>query len=231
MWAPITAELVREVAYDTDHFTSRVGRRQHVDHRGRAADRRGARRSAATRRSTPSPGACSCRRSRRSRSSRGRTTSARLCRQRLDDMGAIEPGTTVVDAADAVRAAHPGQRDRPHARLPDAGRRPVPRVRPPHARGRQPRARGAPGRRSGSSTTTSTGRSRTTSPTRATTSRRYLLDVEMDGQKLLARARPRLDRPAAARRHRHDVERHRVAPSGTSPRTRRTVAGSSPSRS
>ena len=40
MWAPITAELVREVAYDTEHFTSRVGRRQHVDHRRRGADRR-----------------------------------------------------------------------------------------------------------------------------------------------------------------------------------------------
>ena len=40
-------------------------------------------------------------------------------------------------------AAHPGQRHRPHARLPGRGRRPVPRVRPQHARGRQPRARGA----------------------------------------------------------------------------------------
>ena len=42
MWAPLTAELVREVAYDTDHFTSRAVVVSTSIDRGRAPDRRGA---------------------------------------------------------------------------------------------------------------------------------------------------------------------------------------------
>ena len=38
----------------------------------------------------------------------------------------------------------------------------------------------------------------------------YLMNVELDGNKLAPRARARLDRAAADRRHRHHVERDRV---------------------
>ena len=69
----------------------------------------------------------------------------KLCRERLDDMGDDRRRRDGRRRRPAVRPAHPGERDRPHARLPARGRRPVPRVRPRHAGGRQPRARGAPG--------------------------------------------------------------------------------------
>ena len=118
----------------------------------------------------------------------------------------------------------PVQRHRPHARLPGRGRRPVPRVRPRHARGRQPRARGARRELPASSTPTSTPRSRTTATNPRDDLTSYLLDVELDGQKLVARARPRHDRAAAHRRHRHDVERHRLVALAPRPTPRRPPA-------
>ena len=104
MWAPITAELVREVAYDTDHFTSRsvvvststieaeapIGGAPPIssDPPFHALARRLLLPPFAPKQIEP-----------------WEDDVRRLCRQRLDDMGAIEPGTTVVDAATQY-AAH-----------------------------------------------------------------------------------------------------------------------------
>ena len=186
-------------------------RRQHVDDRRRGADRRRRRRSPATRRSTPSPGACCCRRSRPKQIEPWEPEIRKLCRQRLDDMGDDRRRRDGRRRRPAVRPAHPGQRHRPHARLPARGRRPVPRVRPRHAGGRQPRPGGAPGRlRQLDDYIDAQIDDHRAEPRDDLTS--YLLDVELGGQKLSPRARPRLDRAAAARRHRHDVERDRLEP-------------------
>jgi cytochrome P450 len=104
MWAPITAELVREVAYDTDHFTSRsvvvststieaqppVGGAPPIssDPPFHALARRLLLPPFAPKQIEP-----------------WEDDIRALCRQRLDDLGPIEPGTTVVDAATQY-AAH-----------------------------------------------------------------------------------------------------------------------------
>src|SRR5688500_14146870 len=104
MWAPVTAELVREVAYDTDHFTSRsvvvstatifaeapIGGAPPIssDPPFHALARRLLLPPFAPKQIEP-----------------WEDEIRALCRQRLDAMGAIEPGTTVVDAA-AQYAAH-----------------------------------------------------------------------------------------------------------------------------
>jgi cytochrome P450 len=98
MWAPITAELVREVAYDTDRFTSRavvvstatitaqapIGGAPPItsDPPFHALARRLLLPPFAPKQIEP-------------REAEIRT----LCVQRLDDMGEIEPGETIVDAA------------------------------------------------------------------------------------------------------------------------------------
>lgn len=104
MWAPITAELVREVAYDTDHFTSRavvvstatifaeapVGAVPPIssDPPFHALARRLLLPPFAPKQIEP-----------------WEHDVRALCRQLLDDLGPIEPGTTVIDAA-AQYAAH-----------------------------------------------------------------------------------------------------------------------------
>ena len=104
MWAPITAELVREVAYDTDHFTSRsvlvststieaeapIGGAPPIssDPPFHALARRLLLPPFAPKQIEP-----------------WEDDVRRLCRQRLDAMGEIVPGETVVDAA-AQYAAH-----------------------------------------------------------------------------------------------------------------------------
>jgi cytochrome P450 len=104
MWAPITADLVREVAYDTDHFTSRavvvststilaespIGGAPPItsDPPFHALARRLLLPPFAPKQIEP-----------------WEDDIRALCRQRLDDMGTIEPGTTVVDAATQY-AAH-----------------------------------------------------------------------------------------------------------------------------
>lgn len=98
MWAPITAELVRQVAYDTDNFTSRavvvststidaeppIGGAPPItsDPPFHAFARRLLLPPFAPRQIEP-----------------WESEIRKLCRQRLDDMGDIEPGVTVVDAA------------------------------------------------------------------------------------------------------------------------------------
>jgi cytochrome P450 len=104
MWAPITAELVREVAYDTEHFTSRavvvststieaespIGGAPPIssDPPFHALARRLLLPPFAPKQIEP-----------------WEDDVRALCRQRLDDLGPIEPGTTVVDAATQY-AAH-----------------------------------------------------------------------------------------------------------------------------
>ena len=98
MWAPITAELVREVAYDTDHFTSRavvvststitaqapIGGAPPItsDPPFHALARRLLLPPFAPKQIEP-----------------WEPEIRKLCVQRLDDMGEIEPGETIVDAA------------------------------------------------------------------------------------------------------------------------------------
>jgi cytochrome P450 len=98
MWAPITAELVREVAYDTDHFTSRavivststieaeapIGGAPPItsDPPFHALARRLLLPPFAPKQIEP-----------------WEPEIRHLCRQRLDDMGPIVAGETVVDAA------------------------------------------------------------------------------------------------------------------------------------
>ena len=209
MWAPITAELVREVAYDTEHFTSRavVVSTSTIDAE------------------SPIGGAPPISSDPPFHALARRLLLPPFAPKQIepweDDIRAAVPpaprrhgrhraGRDGRRRRDAVRRAHPGQRDRPHARLPDRGRRPVPRVRPPHARGRQPAARGARRRASGSSTTTSTCRSTST----VADPRDDLTSVPARRRagrpEAVARPRARLDGAAAAGRHRHDVERHRL---------------------
>jgi cytochrome P450 len=104
MWAPITAELVREVAYDTDHFTSRavvvstaiIGSQAPIgaappitsDPPFHQLARRLLLPPFAPRKIEP-----------------WEPEVRLLCKQRLDDLGDITPGATVVDAA-ADYAAH-----------------------------------------------------------------------------------------------------------------------------
>jgi len=104
MWAPVTAELVREVAYDTEHFTSRavvvststilaespIGGAPPIssDPPFHALARRLLLPPFAPKQIEP-----------------WEDDIRALCRQRLDDLGAIEPGTTVIDAATQY-AAH-----------------------------------------------------------------------------------------------------------------------------
>ncbi len=98
MWAPLTAELVREVAYDTDNFTSRsvivststieaeapIGAAPPItsDPPFHALARRLLLPPFAPKQIEP-----------------WEPEVRRLCRQRLDDMGPIVPGETVIDAA------------------------------------------------------------------------------------------------------------------------------------
>jgi hypothetical protein len=104
MWAPITAELVREVAYDTDNFTSRgvvvststidaeapIGGAPPItsDPPFHALARRLLLPPFAPKKIEP-----------------WEPEVRLLCKQRLDDLGDITPGSTVVDAA-AQYAAH-----------------------------------------------------------------------------------------------------------------------------
>ncbi len=104
MWAPITAELVREVAYDTDHFTSRsvVVSTSTIDAEAPIG--------AAPPISSDPPFHALARRLllppfAPKQIEPWEDDVRSLCRQRLDDLGAIEPGTTVVDAATQY-AAH-----------------------------------------------------------------------------------------------------------------------------
>ena len=153
-----------------------------------------------------------------------------LCQQAARRDGRDRPGRDRHRRRGAVRPAHPGQRDRPHARLPRRGRRPVPRVRPRHARADQPTSpRHAPTaferprqlhRRPGRRTTSSNPRDDLTG---------YLLDVEIDGQQARARSTSAArssccSSPASTRRGRRSARR-----SGTSPSTPTTASASSTS--
>jgi cytochrome P450 len=104
MWAPITADLVREIAYDTEHFTSRgvvvstatidaeapIGGAPPItsDPPFHALARRLLLPPFAPKKIEP-----------------WEPEIRLLCKQRLDDMGDVTPGETVVDAA-AQYAAH-----------------------------------------------------------------------------------------------------------------------------
>ena len=100
MWAPITAELVREVAYDTEHFTSRSVVVSTSPDRGRRPGIGGAPPITSdppfhglARRLLLPPFAPK-------QIEPWEPEVRKLCRQRLDDMGEITPGETVVDAAE-----------------------------------------------------------------------------------------------------------------------------------
>ncbi len=222
MWAPITAELVREVAYDTDHFTSRavvvstsiieavrpIGAAPPItsDPPFHALARRLLLPPFVPKQIEP-----------------WEPEIRKLCRERLDDMGPITAGETVVDAAQQYAQHIPVNVIARMLGLPAGGRRPVPGVRPRRAGRRQPRARGAPGRLREARRLH---RRADRVPPRRATRRPHVVPPRCRAGRpeAVARARPRLDRAAADRRHRHDVERDRfepvapgVAPRGSSP--------------
>jgi len=101
MWAPITHDLVREVAYDTEHFTSRAVVVSRVD----KADIAAAPIGGAPPISSDPPFHQLARRLllppfAPKRIEPWEPEVRKLCRQRLDDMGPVSPGETVVDAAE-----------------------------------------------------------------------------------------------------------------------------------
>jgi cytochrome P450 len=101
MWAPITHDLVREVAYDTEHFTSRAVVVSRVD----KADIAAAPIGGAPPISSDPPFHQLARRLllppfAPKKIEPWEPEVRKLCRQRLDDMGPITPGETVVDAAE-----------------------------------------------------------------------------------------------------------------------------------
>jgi cytochrome P450 len=104
MWAPITAELVREIAYDTDHFTSRavVVSTAHIDAEAPVG-------GAPPITSDPPFHALARRLLLPPFTPKHieplEEDVRKLCNERLDDMGEITPGETVVDAA-VQYAAH-----------------------------------------------------------------------------------------------------------------------------
>ena len=226
MWAPITAELVREVAYDTDHFTSRAVVVQHRDP-GPEAPIGGAPPITSDppfHAARPAPAAAAV------RAEADRAVGARDPRSCAGSASTTwAPSRRARPSSTPPRSTppHPGQRDRADARLPAGGRRPVPGVRPRRARGRQPASRRSAAGLPRSSTPTSTPRSRPTAPSHATTSRRTS-STSSSAARSFPGARARLDRAAAPRRHRHDVERDRLlalaprlAPGGPPPPGRR----------
>lgn len=100
MWAPLTHELVREVAYDTDHFTSRAVVVSTAD----KADLAEAPVGGAPPISSDPPFHQLARRLllppfAPKRIEPWEPEIRRLCQERLDAMGPITPGETVVDAA------------------------------------------------------------------------------------------------------------------------------------
>ena len=140
MWAPLTHELVHEVAYDTEHFTSNG-----VDRQQRASRHRRAPVGPAPPITSDPPFHQIARRLLLPPFSPKAIDPwepdvRRLCDELLDRIGAVTPGESVVDAAVAVRAEHPGQRDRPHARFPARGRGGVPRLRAQRDRTGRPAA-------------------------------------------------------------------------------------------
>ena len=125
MWVPLTHDTVNEVAYDTENFTSRAvvvigrpprrpgdagtDRRRTADHQRPAVPQHG-----------PPPAAAGVRA--RSRSSRGSPRSADCAEQLLDEIARHHARRDRHRRRGAVRPEHPGQRHRPHARLPGRGR-------------------------------------------------------------------------------------------------------------
>ena len=222
MWVPLTHELRarRRLRHRALLQSQRRGQPRVRPTRRGAGRRR--RRSPAIRRSQharrillpPSP---------RRRSSAGRPTSA-SCATSCSTASPSEGRR--LRCRGAVRPAHPGQRHRPHARLPGRGRRPVPRFVQPSSKAVNVSDRRADARFEGSTTTSTSASPSTSSPRDDLIS--YLLDVEIDGEPLAeehAGDRP----PAAPRRHRHHLERDRLEPLAPRHRTPRTGSAWSPS--
>ena len=127
-----------------------------------------------------------------------------LCQQAARRDGRDRPRRDRHRRRRPVRPAHPGERDRPHARLPGRGRGPVPRVRARRARAHHRGARHPRGRASDlDNYILAQVQDHSDNPRDDLTG--YLLEVEIDGQQARAEHRRRLDHPAAHRRHRHDV--------------------------
>ena len=228
MWAPITHELVREVAYDTEHFTSRAVVVSTSPDPGRSRRSAAPRRSPATRRSTPLARRLLLPPFAPKQIEPWEHDVRALCRQRLDDIGDVEPGDDVVDAAVAVRPHIPVNviarmlgfptedddmfREFVHHILEGVNLAPDERL---------------AGFKELDDYLDRQIDEHVADPRDDLTT--YLLNVELDGQQLSPRARARLDRAAADRRHRHDVERHRLgalaprrAPRGPPPPRRRS---------
>ena len=214
MWAPLTHELVSEVAYDTENFTSRAVVVSTVkrDELALAPDWRGA--ADHERSAVPPPGpAAPAAAVRPKKIEPWEPEIRKLCRQRLDDMGDIVAGETVVDAALQYAQHIPVNviarmlgfpiedddlfREFVHDTLEGVNHSPEER-------------KAGFDRLDAYIDAQIEAHQADEVPRDDLTS--YLLERRARGPEAVARARPRVDRPAAARRHRHDVERDRLQP-------------------
>ena len=165
-WLPTSHDDVSEIAYDTERFTSRSILMSPVPAAARAGARRDRpahllRPAVPPRRAARAPAGL---RAPGDRQARG--LHARL----LQGAHRRDGRSRRRRRREGVRPAHPGAGDRPDARVPRGGRRPLPRLRPPRPRGRRAADRGA---RGGDDRPLRVPRGpgrRTTSRTRATTS-------------------------------------------------------------
>ena len=134
-WLPVRNEDVAagRVRHRALHVA--LGDRQRAPpgrERSPGADRRRARRSPPTRRSTPTPAGCCCPRSGPKAVAGYEQFTRDLCRELLDEIA----GQGRHRRRGRLRAAHPGARHREDARLPAGGRGHLPRVHPPRHRRR-----------------------------------------------------------------------------------------------
>ena len=229
MWAPLTAELVREVAYDTDRFTSRSV----VVSTSRIEAQRPI--GAAPPITSDPPFHALARRLLLppfvpKQIEPWEPEIRKLCRAAPRRHGPDRRRRDRHRRRPAVRPAHPGQRHRPHARLPPRGRRPLPRVRPRCVGRRQPRSGGAPGRVRRARQVHRCADRRATATSRATISRRTCSTpssaVRSCPTSTCVARSCCCSSPASTRR---GARSGRVC--GTSPRIPTTAAGWSPSRS
>ena len=181
------------------------------------------RRSRVTRRSTRwRVGSC-CLRSPRSRSNPGRTRSASSAAACFDDMGEITPRRDGGRRRGAVRAAHPGQRDRQDAGVPRRGRGAVPQVSCTMHWNASPRK---PGTREGMDDLgkyiAAQIEDHRENPRDDLTS--YLMNAEPRRQQAVRRPRGWIGDPAAHRRDRHHVVGDRFVAVAPRPAPRRPEA-------
>ena len=183
MWVPLTHDTVNEVAYDTENFTSRAV----VVSVGRPGDLAMPAPIGGAPPITSDPPFHNMARRLLLPAFAPKQIEPwepeirRLCQQLLDEIGRRHSRGDRHRRRGAVRPEHPGQRHRPHARLPRRGRRPVPQASSTTCSSGSPR-NPAPARAWTTSATTSTPRSQDHRENPRDDLTNFLLNVEIDGQ-------------------------------------------------